>query len=90
MFKDPKIVLLVEKLCTQMFHLVDTDKINSVDLKEMYIATLLLYLKLSLFVVGLTPPTEKHFIDIMEVYGYTKTDTYELKSFIAFSVITIL
>lgn len=45
--------------CKSAFDAVDVDKSGSVDIKEMYSATLLIYLKMSSIARGLTPPTFK-------------------------------
>ena len=78
-----------KNLCSQVFVMVDSDKSNSVDVKELYIAILLLYLKLALVVAGLSPPTEAHIMDMLVQYGYSKTSQLDLNDFTNFASILL-
>lgn len=48
---------IFRNMCAETFRKVDLDHSGKVDVKEAYVAVLLFYLKMSIVVKGLTPPT---------------------------------
>ena len=75
------------RLCEEVFKTVDYDKNNIVDSKEAYVAVLLLYIKLALFVRGLTPPQQSVVDHLMVTIGADEHKGLDLDQFKAFCTI---
>jgi len=75
------------RLCEEVFKTVDYDKNHIVDSKEAYVAVLLLYIKLALFVRGLTPPQQTVVDHLMVTIGADEHKGLDLDQFKAFCTI---
>jgi hypothetical protein len=62
-----------QDMCKNAFEQVDLDKSNSLDENEVYIAVLLLYLKIAGICKGAVPPTRDDIIDLMTQFESPKS-----------------
>lgn len=75
------------RLCEEVFKTVDFDKNHIVDSKEAYVAVLLLYIKLALFIRGLTPPQQVVVDHLMATVGADEHKGLDMDQFKAFCTI---
>lgn len=75
------------RMCEEVFKTVDYDKNHTVDSKEAYVAVLLLYIKLAMFVRGLTPPQQAVVDHLMVTVGADEHKGLDMEQFKAFCTI---